>query len=215
MTGVLEPVAVSRATLKRLPVYHLWLKELAAKGREVVSCTHLAEALRLDPTQVRKDLAATGIVGRPRIGYSLPELLAAIETFLGWNNANDAVLVGVGNLGRALLGYGGFREHGLSIVAAFDRDPHCIGQTVHGVTVLDVARLPDLVRRLNIHLGIVTTPAKAAQGIADLLVAGGVQAIWNLTPTYLEVPDEVIVENTQLAASLAVLSNRLAANLKR
>ena len=213
MNQLQDPVPVSRATLKRLPVYHLFLKELQAKGRDVVSCTRIAEALRLEPTQVRKDLAATGIVGRPRIGYQMPELLTSIETFLGWNNANEAVLVGAGNLGSALLGYGGFTEHGLSIVAAFDASPAKIGTEIHGVPVLDVAKLPDLVQRLNIHLGIITTPAPAAQAIADLLVESGVQAIWNLSPTYLEVPAEVIVENTQLAASLAVLSNRLAANL--
>lgn len=215
MNADLSEIAVSRPTLRRLPAYYPFLKQLREQGREVVSCTHIAEHLHLDPTQVRKDLAATGIVGKPRIGYHLDELMTALENFLGWNNSQEGFLVGVGNLGAALLGYDGFAPRGLKIVAAFDNDPGKIGQTVRGHRILDVQKLPSLARRLNILIGILAVPAPAAPAAAELLVDSGIRAIWNLTPAYLTVPPEIIVENVDLSASLAVLSSRLAASMQR
>jgi len=201
-------------TLRRLPSYLQYLRKLAARGRDVVSCTHLGEHLHLDPTLVRKDLQATGIVGKPKVGYSVPALIAAIEHLLGWDNVTDAFLVGAGSLGTALLGYDGFREHGLNIVAAFDVDPAKIGTTIHGKQVLPLDQFADLAARLHIHIGIITVPAESAQEVADLMVLSGIKAIWNFAPTDVQVPAGVIVENVRLSASLAVLSTRLAALLR-
>lgn len=175
-----------------------------------MSCTVLAEFLRRDATQVRKDLSYTGIAGKPKVGYQLDGLIQAIERFLGWDNVSEAFLVGVGNLGRALLGYDGFSSKGLSIVAAFDVDERKVGTEIHGRHVLALDRLPGLAQRLHVSLGIITTPGEGAQGVADAMVSGGIRAIWNFAPVLLSVPEHVVVENEQLSASLAVISQRLA-----
>lgn len=197
-------------TLRRLPVYHRFLKRLQGQGRAAVSCTHITDDLSLDPTQVRKDLAVTGIVGRPKVGYEVTALIAAIEHFLGWDDTSEAFLVGAGSLGTALLGYDGFRGNGLDIVAAFDVDRTKVGTTIHGKRVMPLHKLVNLARRMHIHLGIITTPADGAQQAADLLVEGGVRGLWNFAPASLKVPSEIIVENVQLSSSLAVLSSKLA-----
>jgi len=209
-----ETQAIPVPTLRRLPSYLRFLKKIRAQGRDVVSCTHISEDLGLDATQVRKDLAVTGIVGKPRVGYHLPALIEAIEQLLGWNNATDALLVGAGSLGTALMGYGGFREYGLNIVAAFDVDPEKVGTEVHGKPVLHVGQLENLASRLHAHIGIITTPASEAQRAADLMVAGGIRGIWNFAPADISVPEDVILESVQLPASLAVLSSRLAKALR-
>lgn len=206
-------VQAPEPTLRRLPTYHGILKQFERQGREVVSCTRIAEALNLDPTQVRKDLAVTGIVGKPKVGYVVADLIEAVEGFFGWRNVTDAFLVGVGSLGTALLGYDGFKQYGLNIIAAFDTDPEKIGSKVRGKQVLAPKKLPDLARRMHIHLGIITVPPDAAQEVADLMVSGGITGIWNFVPVALQVPDDIIVENERLASGLAVLSRKLAAAL--
>lgn len=205
--------AASQPTLRRLPAYHALLKGQDS-GQETVSCTQIAAALHLDPTQVRKDLAATGIVGRPRVGYRVPQLIGAIEGFLGWNNATDAFLAGAGSLGSALLGYRGFTEYGLSIVAAFDTDPAKVGAVVHGVRVLPLDKLRRLAGRMSIRIGIIAVPAAAAQSVADLMVEGGIRGLWSFAPVTLEVPEHVIVEEERLSSSLAVLSGKLRHRLR-
>jgi redox-sensing transcriptional repressor len=175
---------------------------------------HIADYLALDPTLVRKDLALTGIVGKPRIGYPVEDLIESIETFLGWNNTTDAFLIGVGHLGQALLGFGEFEARGLRIVAAFDADPARVGQVVHGREVLPMEKLANLIERMHIHIGIITVPRDAAQGVADILVKAGILAIWNFTITSLHVPEGIVVENADLTPSLAALSSRLRAALE-
>lgn len=202
-------------TLRRLPSYHRFLKHLQHEGRGLVSCTHIAHDLSLDPTQVRKDLAVTGIVGKPKVGYEVPVLIAAIESFLGWDNAQEAFLVGAGSLGTALLGYEGFKGHGLNIIAAFDVAEGKVGQKLHGKAIMPLHKLPNLAARMHVHLGIITTPAEGAQQAADLMIEGGIRAIWNFAPVSLKVPAGVIVENVQLSSSLAVLSNKLREVLRK
>jgi len=190
-------------------MYLRFLKQLADAGQPVVSCPQIAAKFRLDATQVRKDLAVTGIVGKAKVGYEIGPLITAVETFLGWNNYNDAFLVGVGHLGTALLGYEGFRDYAFQIVAAFDTDPAKIGTVVHGREILPLAKLPDLVARMHIHLGVITVPAEAAQNVADVLTASGITGLWNFAPVMLAVPEGVIVENVQLSTSLAVLTSKV------
>jgi redox-sensing transcriptional repressor len=196
-------------TLRRLPTYRRFLVQLQRQGRSQVSCTHIADDLGLDPTQVRKDLAVTGIVGKPKVGYEVGMLIAAIDGFLGWDNATEAFLVGAGSLGTALMGYEGFREHGLNIIAAFDVDERKFGQKIRGKAIMPLPKLPNLAQRMHIHLGIIATPAEGAQEVADLMIQGGIRAIWNFAPVSLKVPEGVIVENVQLSSSLAVLSSKL------
>jgi redox-sensing transcriptional repressor len=201
-------------SVRRLPAYLRLLQSLRANGREVVSCTHIGKELDLVSTQVRKDLAVTGIVGKPKVGYNVPALISAIEGFLGWGSAQDAFLVGVGSLGRALLGYQGFQEYGLRLVAGFDIEPAKIGREVHGKKVFALEQLADLTAEMNVRIGVLTVPAAAAQYCAKLMVQAGIRAIWNYTPATLEVPPTVIVEDVKLSASLAVLSSRLAELLR-
>lgn len=201
---------VPTATLRRMPIYLQCLRALERSGVEWVSCTYLAERLQRDATLVRKDLAMTGLVGKPKVGFHLPGLIASIEHFIGWDNREDAFLVGVGHLGTALLGYEGFEKHGMHIVAGFDVDPAKVGTQIQGKAILPVEKLADLARRMRISIGIVTVGAPAAQGVAERMVAGGIRAIWNFAPVRLEVPAGVIVENEDLAGTLAVLSQRLA-----
>jgi redox-sensing transcriptional repressor len=203
LQGIPEP------TLRRLPVYHAYLKKLAEANLETVSGTQLAEELSWQSVQIRKDLAFTGIVGKPKIGYDIKTLLKCIEDALGWNNVTDAILVGVGNLGAALLGYSGFQACGLNIVMAFDTDPNKYLLTVSGKKIFPMGKLPDLVKRMNVHIGILTVPEAASQEAADLMVASGIKAIWSFSPSKLHLPREVIVLHENLPASLAVLSKQL------
>lgn len=196
-------------TLKRLPLYLRLLRQMQAAGDEYASGAVVAKELGLDPIVVRKDLAITGAVGRPRLGFQMDEIITAIEDFLGWSNTTDAFLAGVGNLGTALLGYQGFEQHGMRIVAVFDANPDLIGQTIHGKTILDIKKLPTLAKRMHVQIGIITATASVAQGIADSMIEGGIRGIWNFTPTKLSVPDHVTLQREDLASSLAVLSHRL------
>jgi len=200
-------------TLKRLPLYHRFLKKLQPAGKESVSCTDIGAELKLDPTQVRKDLELAGITGRPRIGYAVSSVIDGIEEFLGWKKVNEAFLVGAGSMGAALLGYRKFEECGLKIVAAFDTDPLKIGRTVRDKHVLPIEKLADLAQRMHVLIGIITVPAAEAQAVADLLVTGGIRAIWNFAPIRLRVPPNVIVHNEDLYCSLASLSQKLACEL--
>ena len=193
-------------SIRRLPSYLRFLRALRSAGVAKVSCTAIAKELSLDSTQVRKDLALTGITGRPRIGYELPPLIQAIEGFLGWTRPAGAFLAGVGNLGRALLGYGDFRQCGLDIVAAVDVAEDKIGREVFGRPVHRLREIPRLARRLGVGLGVITVPAAAAQEVADVMVEGGISGIWNFAPARLELPRRVRVENVELVSSFAVLS---------
>lgn len=207
--GQMERKTAGVPTLKRLPLYLRLLRKMKEAGEEYASGTVVAKELGLDPIVVRKDLAITGAVGRPRLGFPMDEIISAIEDFLGWSNTSDAILVGVGNLGTALLGYQGFEQHGMRIVAAFDSDPKIIGQQIHGKTILDITKMPELAKRMHVQIGVLTVTASVAQEVADAMVAGGIRAIWNFTPTTLDVPEHVILQREELASSLAVLSHRL------
>jgi redox-sensing transcriptional repressor len=205
-----EARSIPQPSLRRLPQYHHYLVELETKGITRVSCSVIGNDLGLVAVQVRKDLQYTGIIGKPKTGYSVSELIAAIETFLGWNKINEAFLVGAGNLGTALLGHERFSKFGLHIVAAFDTDPAKVGKWIHEKAVLPLEKLADLAPRMSIHLGIITSPAETAQAIADEMVRVGIQAICNFAPVKLNVPEHIIVHNEDLYNSLASLSWKLA-----
>lgn len=200
---------ISRATLKRLPTYLSYLKALPSEASANISATALAAGLHMGAVQVRKDLALVSDGGRPKIGYNREHLIADIENFLGYGNSNDAVLIGAGKLGRALLGYGGFAEYGLNIVAAFDANDTLIGTTNGGKPIMHLSRLGEVCQRYKIKIGIITVPAEYAQGVCDLLIENGILAIWNFAPKHLNVPDGILVQNENMAASLALLCKHL------
>ena len=212
-TSDISDKVVPEPTLRRLPLYYRHLKQLQEMGKNAISCTGIGLELGLDPTQVRKDIEITGAVGKPKIGYDVGELLGSIERFLGWDNTTEAFLVGAGSLGEALMGYRRFAECGLNIVSAFDVDINKCHRIIHEKHVLHISKLVDLMRRMHIHIGIITVPAEGAQRVADLLVEGGVMAIWNFAPIRLRVPESVIVHNEDLYCSLAALSQKLGRKL--
>ena len=204
------PPSIPQPSLRRLPGYHHYLVELEAKGVTRVSCSAIGRDLNCIPVQVRKDLQYTGIIGKPKTGSAVRELIQTIETILGWNTVYEAFLVGVGHLGTALLGHEKFSRFGMRVVAAFDTDPAKVGQWIHETAVLPLEKLGDLARRMSIHLGIITAPAEVAQAVADEMVKAGIQAIWNFAPVTLKLPEHIIVHNEDLYSSLASLSWKLA-----
>ena len=160
-----------------------------------------------------KDIAlVSSVAGKPKMGYVTKEIIADLEGFLGYNNTHDAILVGVGGLGKAFLGYGGFENYGLNIVAAFDNNEKIVNTKINGKPVYDVSRLQGIVERFNIKLGIITVPAYAAQEVADRMVAAGIKAIWNFASVHLNIPSNVALKNEDLASSLALLSLQIQSN---
>jgi redox-sensing transcriptional repressor len=181
------------------------IRQLQDEGDEYISGTAIARELNLEPIQVRKDLAITGIIGKPKRGYSIEALTSAIERFLRWDSVLDAVLVGTGNLGTALLGYRELRFHGLNIRAAFDKSPEKIGTTIHGIKVLPADTMEIQVRSLGIKTAILTVPSLSVQETADALIRAGVEGIWNFTNIKLKAPENVAVQNEDLSSGYAML----------
>lgn len=204
-----ERSPIPEPTLRRLPVYHQYLRNLGATKYSDISCTQIAQDLHLTPIQVRKDLACTGIVGKPKTGYAITALQRAIEDFLGWNNPNEALLFGAGHLGMALLSYGGFHNYGLDVLAAVDPDPAKQRSGEGEKKVLPLEKAPGLIRRMHIKIAIIAVPEAEAQKTADLCVSCGIKAIWNFAPAKITVPADVVVQHENLASSLAVLSKKL------
>jgi len=214
MEKAMDIKTVSVQTISRLPRYLNYLKALPKSGLCNISATTIAEALGLNDVQVRKDLAAISDGGRPKIGYVIQELIYDIEHFLGYDNTHTAVLVGAGNLGSALLSYGGFAEYGLDIVAAFDIHPKLFGECINGKRVYAMDDMDSICAENSIKIGIITVPAAEAQYVCDRLVECGVQAIWNFAPVHLNAPANILIQNENMACSLALLSKHLSEKLK-
>jgi redox-sensing transcriptional repressor len=193
-------------SVRRLPSYLHIIRQAQRSGEYYISGTVIANELNLEPIQVRKDLAITGIVGKPKKGYPVEALVAAIEHYLGWDDVHEAVLVGAGNLGSALMGYQEFQLHGLHFVAAFDTDPTKIGNHVHGVPILSMDTIEQGVKSLKAEIAVLTVPSPMAQATAERLVAAGITSIWNFTNTKLKVPDEILVQREDLSSGYALLS---------
>lgn len=205
-----EEADVSKATLSRMPAYLRYLKEESVKGVEYVASAAIAKDMAVSAVLVRKDLAlVSSVAGRPRLGFEVNGLIADIEKFLGYDNVSDALVVGVGGLGRAFLGYEGFKNYGLNIVAGFDVDPRLIGTEISQKSVLSMDELSAFVQQRNINIGIITVPKRAAQEVCDRMIEAGLKAIWNFASVKLNVPNGVIVRYEDLAASLAMLSGEL------
>ncbi len=193
-------------SVRRLPSYLLLAKQAMDHGDDYISGTLIAMELNLEPIQVRKDLSITGIAGKPKRGYPVAPLIAAIESYLNWDTRVDAVVVGAGNLGNALSGFPGFRQHGLYIVAGFDTDPAKIGGSIHGSPVYAMEELGARVRALGVTVAILTVPSAMAQDVATVLAGAGVDAIWNFTNVKLKLPEGVVVQNEDLSSGYAMLS---------
>ena len=204
---------ISKSVLKRLPGYVAYLRTLSDSPSAYISATALANALGMGEVQVRKDLAMVSDGGRPKIGYHRESLIEDIEQFLGYDNTTDAVLIGAGKLGQALLGYNGFDAYGLNILAAFDVKP-ASAATEDGKPIFPMDHLESFCRANKVLMGIITVPTQYAQQVCDQLIACGIKAVWNFAPTHLEVPGNILVQNENMATSLAVLSMHLQAQIK-
>lgn len=192
-------------SLRRLPRYLNILETFQIKGKTTVSATDIAEELDLKPIQIRKDMAFTGIVGKPKVGYDIDELITSIRSFIGWHENTSALLVGAGSLGTALMGYEGFLTRGLKIEAAFDSDPRKHGILIYNTPVHPMRELPKIARRRDIKLAVITVPAPGAQQVTDILIDSGVTGIWNFSPAEIQVPKHVVVKREDLSEGLAVL----------
>ncbi|HUX49692.1 MAG TPA: redox-sensing transcriptional repressor Rex [Spirochaetia bacterium] len=199
----------SMPTIKRLPGYLHIIEAARREGKEFISGTVIADELELEPIQVRKDLAVTGIVGKPRIGFPVEKLIEAINGFLQWNQVHNAVVVGAGNLGTALSGYPEFRRHGLNIVAALDTDSSKIDRQINKVPVYAMDDMKRCIDEHHADLAILTVPSPAAQETAELLIEAGIRAIWNFTNVKLKVPSGVMVQKEDLSSGYAVLSVKM------
>ena len=200
--------AVSRQTISRLPVYLGYLRSLEG-SMLTISATAIAEALSLNDVQVRKDLAAVSSSGKPKIGYVTADLISELENFLGYNSPSDALLAGAGKLGRALMSYQGFNAYGLNIVAAFDTDPNLINTQEAGKSILPLSQMKQFCEERRVRIGIITVPAACAQEVCEMMLESGILAIWNFAPVRLNVPDTILVQNENMASSLALLHSHL------
>lgn len=198
--------AIPKAVAGRLSLYLRELQHLVARGVATISSGELAEVLSLTGAQVRKDLAHFGHFGHPGIGYRCEDLIAAIRKILGTDQTWPVVLVGVGNLGRALLGYKGFRQQGFHIVAALDLDRSKAGTLVEQVPIHHLDELSDIIHSENIRLAMIAVPATAAQPVADRLVEAGVVGVVNFAPVTLSLPDGVSLVGVDLAIELEQIS---------
>ena len=197
----MERKEISKSVLKRLPGYLSYLKSLPDGTATYISATALANALGMGEVQVRKDLAMVSDGGRPKVGYLRERLMEDISQFLGYDNTTDAILVGAGKLGQALLGYGGFEAYGLNILAAFDAAP-ASDKTDEGKPIYAMDKLDHFCRSNKVLMGIITVPSRYAQEVCDKLIACGIKAVWNFTPFRIRVPEEIVVQNTSLYAHL-------------
>ena len=197
---------VPEATIARLPVYLRALHQLAEAGSETVRSEALAAEVGVGSATLRKDLSHLGSYGIRGVGYDVEHLVAQVSRELGVAQRCSVVLVGIGNLGRALAGYDGFAARGLAVAALLDSDPTLVGQQVGGLVVRHVDGLPAVLSGSDISIGVIATPASAAQQVCDQLVAAGVTSVLNFAPVLLTVPDHVDLREVDLSVELLVLS---------
>ena len=198
--------AIPKATLGRLPKYLEYLKSLP-ETRNTISATAVAKALSLGDVQVRKDLAAVCGAGKPKVGYETDKLINDIESHLGYERLTNAVLVGAGKLGRALLDYDGFENFGVKIIAGFDCNETALKNGTKDI--LPIKDISSYCKKHDVKLGIITVGQGSAQAVCDKLVESGIEAIWNFAPVTLRAPSGILLKQENLALSLAYLNNQI------
>jgi redox-sensing transcriptional repressor len=207
--------SVPKVVVSRLSLYLRELQRLEATGQQTISSGQLGTLLGFSDAQVRKDLGFFGQFGYPGVGYRCDELIRAMRDILGTNQSWNVVMVGVGNLGQALLGYRGFGRQNFTIVAAFDADPAKVGQVVQGLTIQPLEQLAETVREKHVRLGMIVVPAERAQEAADRLVAAGVEGIVNFAPVTLALPPHVQNVGVDLAIEREQLSFAVTSKLMK
>ena len=203
----MENKIVSRKLLKRLPLYLSYLKSLPEDSPNI-SATAMAKALELGHVQVRKDLAKVSETGRCRTGRNRRQLIQDIEKYLDFAEQTGTIVIGSGKLGQVLLDYTGFEKAGFNVMAGFDLSP-CADKTAGGKPIYPMNRLEQFCRYYHVQVGIIAVPEESAQEACDTLIACGIHAIWNFAPTHIKAPADILVQNENMASSLALLSNHL------
>lgn len=196
-------------TIRRLPWYLSYVRMLDHMQVEYVSSTQISKELNVQSSQIAKDLSFLNIRGKTRIGYEVKSLMTELEDFLGFNHQHDAVVIGTGSLGAALMQDRGLENYGLNIVAGFDVRSEVIGKNLGGLPVYDIGKLAEWQREHHVPIAILTVPVESAQETADLVIASGMTAIWNFTPYRIKAPDNVVIANTSIYAHLAIIYNRM------
>lgn len=200
---------VPEPTLRRLPWYLAYAQLVQHSGESFISSTQIASNIAVDASKVAKDLSYVKVSGRTRVGYDVNELVEVLEKFLGFTKSHKAFLFGVGSLGGALMHDNGLNHFGLEIVAGFDVKYELSGTSINRIPIHHVDRFVELQKQTGVNIGILTVPVDKAQETADMMIEGGIQAIWNFTPFRIRVPEHIIVQNTSIYAHLAVMFNRL------
>ena len=200
---------IPEPTLRRLPWYLFNVKLMNERGETHVSSTQISKQINIDASQIAKDLSFVKISGRTRVGYEIDALIRVLEDFLGFSSLHEAYLFGVGSLGAALLFDSGLAHFGLKIVGAFDVKPELVGTSINGIPIYHTNDFEQVIKNSTARIGVLTVPINIAQDITDMMVQGGIKAIWNFTPFRIRVPENIVVQNTSLYAQLAVMFNRL------
>ncbi len=209
-------IAVSNATIERLPLYYRCLDNLSLlENREVISSSELGRRLGIQPTQVRKDLSYYGEFGRKGVGYDIRDLKKILGKIIGANKTWSAVLIGAGNLGQAIINYEGARKMGLEIIGVFDNDLNKIGNRISSITVQSIKDLSKFLTKERVEVGVIAVPTNTAQEVTDQLVELGIKGIWNFAPARLTVPENVILRNEDLSIGIGALFYHLSWSQKQ
>lgn len=196
-------------TIRRLPWYLSYVRMLDNLHVEYVSSTQISKELNVQSSQIAKDLSFLNIRGKTRIGYEVKSLVSELENFLGFNRQHNAVVIGTGSLGTALMQDHGLENYGLNIVAGFDVRSEVIGQCVGGVPVYAIDELASWQQEHGVSIAILTVPVERAQETADLAISSGMTALWNFTPYRIKAPEDIVIANTSIYAHLAIIYNRM------
>ena len=207
----IEKTIVPEPCLRRLPWYLAYANLALARGEKALSSTQIARGVGVDASVVAKDLSYVAVTGRTRVGYDTDELVRYLEDFLGFSRSHKAFLFGVGKLGGALLQDRGLERYGLDIVVGFDSKYELSGTSINRTPIHHLSRFGELQDLMHVEIGVLTVPVEAAQATAELLVEHGIKAIWNFTPARIQVPENVVVQNTSIYAHLALMYNRMEA----
>ena len=202
-------VKIPEPTLRRLPWYLAYAKLARQEGETHLSSTQIAQKIGIDASQVAKDFSFITLSGKTRVGYEINELITTLDQFLGFANSHKAFLFGAGSLGSSLLHDDGLKQYGLEVMAAFDIKVELVGTQINRIPIQHLDRFVEIQTQTGVQIGILTVPVNRAQEVADIMIAGGIKAIWNFTPFRIRVPEDIVVQNTSLYAHLAVMFNRL------
>ena len=202
-------IQLPEPTLRRLPWYLAYVNMLRTQNVEYVSSTQISRQINVDASQIAKDLSFLNIKGKTRIGYQVENLAVTLSNFLGFHNDHTAFIIGTGSLGSALIQDSGLMQFGLNIVAGFDVNPALIGTSIGDVPIFSMDELDERQEEFGTEIGILAVPAEHAQDATDTMIACGIQAIWNFTPSRIKASNDIVIQNTSIYAHLAVMYNRL------